>query len=203
MSHEPLDVNGGNQLSISDNIQALWTRMDQTQQAVEDCGRHIHTLNTQLNNILQAFTGLQRSHQLLQDMVQINNQDVDEEIFTLCFQLDFLRGECLPTTTNPVATPDYNPQLPPVQTTPTLQVVTIPNPIVSTSEPNLKPAKPDMWDGTEQDAKPFQNRVLNYLESFSGTAFLKQMVFVLSLTTHTKLQSWTNTCQDWLINHSD
>jgi len=90
MSHELLDVNGGNQLSIQDNIQALWTRMDQTQRAVEDRDRHIHTLNTQLNDILQAFTGLQRSHQLLQDTVRVNNQDVDEEIFTLHSQLNFL-----------------------------------------------------------------------------------------------------------------
>jgi len=90
MSHEPLDVNGGNQLSIPDNIQALWTRMDQTQRAMEDCDRHIHTLNTQLNDILQAFTGLQQSHQLLQDTVRVNNQDVDEEIFILRSQLDFL-----------------------------------------------------------------------------------------------------------------
>ena len=29
------------------------------------------------------------------------------------------------------------------------------------------------------------------------------MVFVLSLTTHTKSQSWTNTRQDWLANHPD
>jgi len=99
--------------------------------------------------------------------------------------------------------PDYNPQLPPVQTTPAPQVVTIPNPIVSTSKPNLKPAKPDAWDGTERDAKPFQNRVLNYLGLFSGTAFSKQVVFVLSLTTHAKSQSWTNTRQDWLANCPD
>jgi len=32
-------------------------------------------------------------------------------------------------------------------------------------------------------------------------AFLKQVVFVLSLTTHAKSQSWTNTCQDWLANN--
>jgi len=170
---------------------------------MEDRDRHIHTLNTQLNDILQAFTGLQRSHQLLQDTVRVNNQDVDEEIFTLCSQLNFLQGERLPTTTNPIAMPDYNPQLPPVQTTPAPQVVTIPNPVVLTSEPNLKPAKPDVWDGTERDAKPFQNRVLNYLGSFSGTAFSKQVVFVLSLTTHAKLQSWTNTRQDLLANRPD
>jgi len=31
ISHEPLDVNRGNQLSIPDNIQALWTRTEHTQ----------------------------------------------------------------------------------------------------------------------------------------------------------------------------
>ena len=58
-----------------------------------------------------------------------------------------------------------------------------------------------MWDGTDRDAKPFRNRVLNYFGSFSGTAFSKQVVFVLSLTTHAKSQSWTNTRQDWLANN--
>jgi len=59
MFHEPLNTNGGNQLSIPGNIQALWTQMKHTQQAVEDCNCHIHTLNTQLNELLQAFTTLQ------------------------------------------------------------------------------------------------------------------------------------------------
>ena len=32
-------------------------------------------------------------------------------------------------------------------------------------------------------------------------AFSKQVVFMLSLMMHTKSQSWTNTCQDWLANN--
>ena len=64
--------------------------MKHTQQAVEDHDHHVHTLNTQLNELLQAFTTLQWSHQLLQDMVWLNDQEVDEEIATLCSQLDFL-----------------------------------------------------------------------------------------------------------------
>ena len=76
---------------------------------------------------------------------------------------------------------------PPVQTP---QVATIPNPTVSnTSEPNLKPTKPDVWNSTECDAKAFQSKVLNYLGFFSGTAFSKQVMFILSLTTHAKSQS--------------
>jgi len=35
---------------------------------------------------------------------------------------------------------------------------------------------------------------------FAGAAFSKQVVFVLSLTTHAKSQLWTNTRQDWLAN---
>ena len=203
MRHEPLDTNGGNNLSIPDNIQTLWARLEHTQQAVEDRDHHVHSLNTQLNEILQALTALQRSHQLLQDAVRLNNQEVDEEIATLRSQLDFLRGErhSTPTLSAIFATADPNQQSPPILASPTPQVATIPNPIVSnTSEPNLKPAKPDAWDGTERDAKPFRNRVLNYLGSFSGTALSKQVVFVLSLTTHAKSQSWTNTRQDWLAN---
>jgi len=43
--------------------------------------------------------------------------------------------------------------------------------------------------------------VLKILKNlFSGTAFSKQVMFILSLTTHAKSQSWTNTCQDWLTN---
>ena len=94
-----------------------------------------------------------------------------------------------------MADPNQTPSIP---TSSTPHVATVPNPI--TSEPNLKPAKPDAWDGTDHDAKPFWNRVLNYLGSFSGMAFSKQVVFVLSLTTHAKSQSWTNTRQDWLTN---
>jgi len=97
ISHEPLDINRGNQLSIPDNIQALWTRTEHTQRTMEDRDRRIHVLSNQLNEILQAFTGLQRSHQLLQDTVRLNNQEVDEEIATLRSQLDFMRDEHPPT----------------------------------------------------------------------------------------------------------
>jgi len=77
-----------------------------------------------------------------------------------------------------------------------------PSPIQSPQiPPNLKPAKPDAWESTDHDAKPFWNRVLNYLGSFSGMAFSKQVVFVLILTMHAKSQSWTNTRQDWLVNN--
>jgi len=137
-------------------------------------------------------------------MVQLNDQEVDEEIATLRSQLDFLRGERLPTPSLSAifTTANPNQQPLPISTSPTPRVAAIPNPIPSnTSEPNLKPAKPDAWDGTDHDAKPFQNRVLNYLGSFSGTAFSKQVVFMLSLMTHVKSQSWTNTCQDWLANN--
>jgi len=90
MSHEPVDVNGSNQLSIPNNIQALWTWTEHTLRATEDHDHCIHALSTQLNKILQAFTGLQWSHQLLQDTVRLNNQEVDEEIATLYSQLNFL-----------------------------------------------------------------------------------------------------------------
>ena len=132
----------------------------------------------------------------------INDQEVDEEIATLRSQLDFMRDKHPPTPNLSIfATADAN-QPPSLPTSPHLQVAAIPNPTVSsTAKPNLKPVKPDAWDGTDRDAKPFRNRVLNYLGSFSGTAFSKQVVFVLSLTTHVKLQSWTNTHQDWLTNN--
>ena len=189
-------------LSIPDNIQALWTRTEHTQRAMEDHDCHIHALSTQLNKILQAFTGLQRNHQLLQDMVRLNDQEVDEEIATLHFQLDFIWDECLPTPNLSIfATADPN-QPPSIPTSPHLQVTTISNPVVlSTAEPNLKPVKPDMWNSTDHNAKPFWNRVLNYLGSFSGMAFSKQIVFILSPMTHAKSQSWTNTHQNWLTNN--
>ena len=41
MFHEPLDINTGNQLSIPDNIQALWIWMEHTRQAVDDCNRQV------------------------------------------------------------------------------------------------------------------------------------------------------------------
>jgi len=203
MSHEPVDVNGGNQLSIPDNIQALWTWTEHILQAMEDHDHHIHGLSTQLNKILLAFTGLQRSHQLLQDMVRLNDQEVDEEIATLRSQLNFLQDKCVSTPNLSVfTTADPNQPPPSISVNPTPQTTTFPNPITSnTSEPNLKPVKSDAWDGTDCDAKPFWNRVLNYLGLFSGMAFSKQVMFVLSLTTHTKSQSWTNTCQDWLTNN--
>jgi len=169
---------------------------------MEDRDHRIHVLSNQLNEILQAFTGLQRSHQLLQDTVRLNDQEVDEEIATLHSQLDFMQDEHPPTPNLSIfATADAN-QPPSLPTSPHLQVAAIPNPTVSsTAEPNLKPVKPDAWDSTDRDAKPFRNRVLNYLGSFSGTAFSKQVVFVLSLMTHAKSQSWTNTRQDWLANN--
>ena len=165
---------------------------------MEDCDCQIHTLSTQLNEILHAFTDLQQSHQLLQDTVRLNDQEVDEEIASLHSQLGFLRDEHTPTPNLSIfAMADPN-QPPSIPTSPTPHVATVPNPI--TSKPNLKPAKPDAWDGTNHDAKSFWNRVLNYLGSFSGTAFSKPVMFILSLTTHVKSQSWTNTRQDWLAN---
>ena len=198
-------MDGGNQLSIPDNIRALWAQMEHTQRTVEDRDRHIHTLETQLNGVLQTLTTLQQSHQNLQDTVRLNSQEVDEEITTVRSQLDFLQGEHLLAQVTSIATiPDQQPST--ISTGPTPQVTTgpYPNPITSNpSEPNLKLAKPDAWDGTDRDAKPFRNRVLNYIGSFSGTAFSKQVVFILSLTTHAKSQSWTNTHQDWLANSPD
>jgi len=202
ISHELLDVNRGNQLSIPDNIQALWTRTEHIQRTMEDHDHRIHVLSNQLNEILQAFTGLQRSHQLLQDTVRLNDQEVDKEIATLCSQLDFMQDECPPTPNLSIfATADAN-QPPSLPTSPHLQVTAIPNPtVLSTAEPNLIPVKPNAWNGNNRDAKPFRNRVLNYLGSFSGMAFSKQVVFILSLMTHAKLQSWTNIRQDWLANN--
>jgi len=68
-------------------------------------------------------------------------------------------------------------------------------------KPNLKSAKLEAWNGTERNAKLFCNRVLNYLGSFSGALLSKQIMFALSLTTHTKSQSRMNTRQDWLANN--
>ena len=198
MSHDLLDMNGGNHLSIPNNIWALWMWTEHIQQTMEDHDRQIHTLSTQLNEILQAFTDLQRSHQLLQDMVRLNGQEVDKEIASLCFQLSFLQDKhALTPNLSIFAMADPN-QPPSISTSPTPHVATIPNLI--TSRPNLKPAKPDMWDSTDYDTKPFQNRVLNYLGLLSGMAFSKQVVFVLSLMTHAshspgqthiKTGSWT------------
>jgi len=152
-------MDGGNQLSIPDNIRALWARMEHTQRTVEDRDRHIHTLETQLNGVLQTLATLQQSHQNLQDTVCLNSQEVDKEITTVRSQLDFLRGEHLLAQVTSIATiPDQQPST--ISTGPTPQVMTgpYPNPITSNpSEPNLKPAKPDAWDGTDHDAKPFQN----------------------------------------------
>ena len=133
-------------------------------------------------------------------MVRLNDQEVDKEIASLCSQLGFLRDKCAPTPNLSIFAMADPKQPPSIPTSPTPHIATIPNPI--TSEPNLKPAKPDAWDGTDRDAKPFWNRVLNYLGSFSGTVFSKQVMFVLSLTIYAKSQSWTNTRQDWLVNCS-
>jgi hypothetical protein len=71
------------------------------------------------------------------------------------------------------------------------------------SESILKPLKPDAWNGRQDDVKPFRNCVINYLTSFSGTSLSKQLLFILSLTTHSKASSWTNTRHDWLANDPD
>ena len=147
--------------------------------------------------MLQTLADLQSSHQNLQDVVRQETQEIDEGFNAVHSQLDSLR-ERAPTRLS---------LIPSLTTTPnpgsrTLEVHPTPTPqaTATSAEPNLKPAKPEAWDGTERDAKPFRNRVLNYLGSFAGAAFSKQVVFVLSLTTHAKSQSWTNTRQDWLAN---
>jgi len=198
LSHEPVDPIGSNHLTIPDNIRALWTQTERAQQAIEDRDHQIHNLSIQLNGVLQALADLQSSHQNLQDTVWRDTQEIDEGFNALHSQLDSLHKRApiwlspipsLATTPNPESrSPEAH------HSTPTPQAT------VTSTEPNLKPAKPEAWDGTECDAKPFRNRVLNYLGSFAGAVFSKQVVFVLSLTTHAKSQSWTNTCQDWLAN---
>jgi len=83
-------MNGGNQLSIPDNIHALWACMDHAQHTVEEHNHHIHNLKTQLSSILQTLTILQQSHQSLQDTVHLISQEVDEEMTTVHSQLNFL-----------------------------------------------------------------------------------------------------------------
>ena len=198
LSHEPVNPIGSNHLTIPDNIHALWMQTEHAQQAIEDRDCQIHNLSIQLNGVLQALADLQSSHQNLQDTVWRDTQEIDEGFNALHSQLDSLHKRApiwlspipsLATTPNPESrSPEAH------HSTPTPQAT------VTSTEPNLKPAKPEAWDGTECDAKPFRNRVLNYLGSFAGAVFSKQVVFVLSLTTHAKSQSWTNTCQDWLAN---
>ena len=193
VSHEPLDTNGGNLLSLPDNVRALWTQIGHLQQIIEGRDRRIHSIELQFNDVLQTLASLQLSHQSLQDTVHHGHQDVDEEVAALRSQLDTLRERPPPTSTI-ITTLEPGSPVPPVTVTQA--------PITSnTPEPNLKPAKPEAWNGTERDAKPFRNRVLNYLGSFSGAPLSKQVVFALSLTTHAKSQSWTNTRQDWLANN--
>jgi len=131
-------------------------------------------------------------------MIRCDALEVDEGITALHSQLDSLR-EWPPAPPSPILslalTPDSGGPLSGILSPmPTLRATAPPG------ELNLKPAKPEAWNSSKHNAKPFRNWVLNYLESFAGTAFSKQVVFVLSLTMHTKSQSWTNTHQDWLGN---
>ena len=65
--HEPLDTNGGNLLSLPDNVCALWTQIGHLQQVIEGRDRRIHSIELQFNNVLQILASLQLSHQSLQD----------------------------------------------------------------------------------------------------------------------------------------
>ena len=69
LSHKPVDSVGGNHLTIPNNIRALWIQIEHAQQAIEDRDRQIHTLNIQLNGVLQVLMDLQSSYQTLQDTV--------------------------------------------------------------------------------------------------------------------------------------
>jgi len=194
MSHKPLDMNGGNLLSLPDNVRDLWTQIGHLQQIIEGRDHHIHSIELQFNNMLQTLTALQLSHQTLQDTIYCGHQDIDEEVAALWSQLDLLQEQ--PPITAPMLVIAPSPENPIPLVTSTQAPITS-----NISEPNLKPTKLEAWNGTEHDAKPFCNRVLNYLGSFSGAPLSKQVVFILSLTTHVKSQSWTNTCQDWLANN--
>ena len=181
-------------LSLPDNVRALWTQIGHLQQIIKGCDRHIHSIELQFNNVLQALAALQLSHQTLQDTVHHGHQDINEEVTALWSQLNVPQEQPPITAPTLIITPSPGNPIPSVTSTQT--------PITSnTPEPNLKPAKPEAWNRTECDAKPFRNRVLNYLGSFSGTLLSKQVVFILSLTTHAKFQLWTNTRQDWLANN--
>jgi len=200
LSHEPLNMNDGNLLSLPDNVRTLWTQIGHLQQVIETCDRHVHAIELQFNEVLQTLASLQLSHQNLQDAVCHGHQEVDEEVAALRSQLDFVRERPLVTTQTHTHTP--KPSITPGPGSPVPPAAMIQAPVTSnTPGPNLKPAKPEAWNGTECNAKPFCNRVLNYLGSFSGAPLLKQVVFTLSLMTHAKSQSWTNTCQDWLANN--
>jgi len=196
LSHEPLDTNGGNLLSLPDNVRALWTQIGHLQQIIESRDRRIHAIELQFNEVLQTLAALQLSHQNLQDTIHHSHQEVDEEVVALWSQLNFVRERHPIAAQIPVLTitPGPGSPIPPATTS---QVPVTSN----TTKLNLKPAKPEVWNGTKRDAKPFRNRVLNYLGSFSGAPLSKQVVFILSLTTHAKSQSWMNTCQDWLANN--
>jgi len=196
LSHEPLDTNSGNLLSLPDNVRALWTQIGHLQQIIESHDRCIHAIELQFNEVLQTLVALQLSHQNLQDTVRHSHQEVDEEVAALWSQLNFVRERHPIAAQIPALTimPGPGSPIPPAATS---QVPVTSN----TTEPNLKPAKPEAWNGTKRDAKPFRNQVLNYLGSFSGAPLSKQVIFILSLTTHAKSQSWTNTRQDWLANN--
>jgi len=184
LSNEPLDTNSGNLLSLPDNVRALWTQIGHLQQIIESRDRRVHAIELQFNEVLQTLVALQLSHQNLQDPIRHSHQEVDEEVAALRSQLDFVQERHPVAAQIPALTITLGPgsPIPPAATS---QVPVTSN----TAELNLKPAKPEAWNRTECDAKPFRNQVLNYLGAFSGAPLSKQVVFILSLTTHTKSQS--------------
>ena len=193
VSHEPLDANGRNLLSLPDNAHALWTQIGHLQQIINGHDHQIHSIELQFNNVLQTLASLQLSHQSLQDTIHHGHQDIDKEVAALWSQLNTLQEQPPPMSTI-ITTLEPG--------SPTPSVTMMQAPITSnTPKPNLKTAKLEAWNRTEHNAKPFCNRVLNYLGSFSSTPLLKQVVFALSLMTHAKSQSWMNICQDWLANN--
>jgi len=188
VSHEPLNMNGRNLLSLPDNVCALWTQIGHLQQVIEGRDHRIHSIELQFNNVLQTLASQQLSHQSLQDTVHCGHQDVDEEVMALQSQLDVLREQ--PPITAPMLVIKLSPGNPVPSVTSTQAPITS-----NTPKPNLKPL--NRKPGIELSATPS----LNYLESFSGAPLLKQVIFALSLMTHAKSQSWMNTCQDWLANN--
>jgi len=90
LSYEPLNMNGGNLLSLPDNVHALWTQIGHLQQIIESRDRHVHTIKLQFNEVLQTLAVLQLSHQNLQDTIRHSHQEVDEEVAALRSQLDFV-----------------------------------------------------------------------------------------------------------------
>jgi len=137
ISHDPVDPSDGNHLSIPDNMRALWTQIDSLQGAIA-------IQDQQLNGALQALAALQTSHQNLQNTVRQDVQEAEEEIMTLCYQLKSLRERApalMPPTPSPAST-----------SIPQLLLNTHPTkPRAPSSEPNLKPSKPDCccWLGSD------------------------------------------------------